>query len=135
LLWVEGWRSAIRNSASQEKTVVSTVGEVVRDLLIFIGALTVLLLGLILVIAKMRDDHPLKRLLKALGYRFGATVLAGAVAIPIEPIPGLDVIYDIGAPLLLLLYWISFFKNAGAMMSPPTVSQPPAPSRRSRIAS
>ena len=111
--------------------MVSTVGEVVRDLLIFIDALTVLLLGLIFVIANMRDAHPLKRLPKALGYRFGATVLAGALAIPIEPVPGLDVIYDIRAPLLLLLDWISFFKNARAMLSRPPVSQPPAPRKGS----
>ena len=92
--------------------MVATVGEVVRDLLIFIGALTVLLLGLIFVIAKMREDHPLKRFLKALGYRLGATVLAGAVAIPIEPIPGLDVFYDIGVPILLIWYWFTFFRDS-----------------------
>ena len=49
----------------------------------------------------------------------GATIAAGALAIPIEPIPGLDVLYDIGAPLLLLLYWVSFFKNVRSTMSHP----------------
>jgi len=44
----------------------------------------------------------------------GATIAAGALAIPIEPIPGLDVLYDIGAPLLLLLYWVSFSRMRAA---------------------
>jgi len=32
----------------------------------------------------------------------GATVAAGALAIPVEPIPGLDALYDIGVPIALL---------------------------------
>jgi hypothetical protein len=36
----------------------------------------------------MPDDNPLKRILTALSYRVGATAAAGAVAIPIEPMPG-----------------------------------------------
>ncbi|MDQ6701714.1 MAG: hypothetical protein M3Z96_00670 [Pseudomonadota bacterium] len=37
-----------------------------------------------------------------MSYRVGATFAAGVVAIPIEPIPGLDVLYDIGVPILLI---------------------------------
>jgi hypothetical protein len=93
--------------------VLSTITEIIRDLLIFVAAMTALLVVLILVIARMPRDNPLKRLLTALSYRIGATAAAGALAIPIEPIPGFDVLYDIGAPVLLLVYWISFFRNAG----------------------
>jgi hypothetical protein len=100
--------------------VLSTLAEVLRDIFIVIGVMTALLVVLIVLIAKMRADNPLKRLLKALSYRMGATIAAGALAIPIEPIPGLDVLYDIGAPLLLLLYWVSFFKNARSTMSYPS---------------
>ena len=60
----------------------------------------------------MPDGNPLKRVLTALSYRIGATAAAGLLAIPIEPIPGLDVLYDIGIPVALIIYWVSFFKNA-----------------------
>jgi hypothetical protein len=99
--------------------VLSTIGDIVRDLLIFVAVMTALLITLIVVVSKMPADNPLKRVLTALCYRLGATAAVGAAAIPIEPIPGLDVLYDIGAPVLLLLYWISFFRNAGRMMSTP----------------
>jgi len=99
---------------------LSTIAEIFRDLFIVVGVLTALLVVIILVIARMRADNPLKRLLRALSYRMGATIVAGVLAIPIEPIPGLDVLYDLGAPLLLLIYWLSFFKNAGRMVSGPS---------------
>lgn len=106
---------------------LSTLAEIFRDLLIFIAAMIALFVLLIVVIATLRRDNPLKRLLIALAYRVGATAAAGALAIPIEPIAGLDALYDIGVPLLLLLYWISFFKNARRTMSDPSarVPQPP----------
>jgi hypothetical protein len=102
---------------------LGTVGRILQDIFIVIGVMTALLVVIIVVIARMRTDTALKRLLKALSYRMGATIAAGALAIPIEPIPGLDVVYDIGAPALLLLYWFSFFKNAGRTMSDPPVRQ------------
>jgi hypothetical protein len=95
--------------------VLSTIGDIFRDLLIFVAVMTALLVGLLVVIARMPADNPLRRLLTALCLRLGATAAAGAVAIPVEPIPGLDAIYDVAVPILLLLYWISFFRNAARM--------------------
>jgi hypothetical protein len=106
---------------------LSTLAEIFRDLFIFIAAMIALLVLLIVVIATLRRDNPLKRLLIALAYRVGATAAAGALAIPIEPIAGLDALYDIGAPLLLLLYWASFFKNARRAMSDPSARAPQPP--------
>ena len=100
--------------------VLSTIAEVIRDLLIFVAAMAALLVVLIVAIALMPERNPLKRLLTALSLRVGATVAAGLVAIPLEPTPGVDVLYDIGAPLVLLLYWVSFFRNAGRTMSDPS---------------
>jgi hypothetical protein len=37
---------------------------------------------------------------------------AGALAVPLEPIPGVDVLYDVGIPLLLIWYWFTFFKDS-----------------------
>jgi len=105
--------------------VLSAIGEIFRDLLIFVVAMTALLIVLIVVISRMPDENPLKRVLTALSYRVGATAVAGLVAIPVEPIPGLDVLYDFGVPVALIIYWISFFRNASRTMSGPPKQTPP----------
>jgi len=102
--------------------VLSTIAEIIRDLLIFVAVMTGLLVVLIVAVSKMPDSNPLKRLLTALTYRVGATVAAGALAIPIEPIPGVDAMYDLAVPALLIWYWFTFFRDAffrdGSRMSP-----------------
>ena len=86
--------------------------EIIRDLLIFIAVMFALCIVLILVVANLPDENSLKRVLNALTYRVGATLLAGAVAVPVEPIPGLDVLYDVGVPIVLIWYWFTFFRDA-----------------------
>jgi hypothetical protein len=100
--------------------------ELVRDLLIFVVAMFALLIALVIVVSKMPDDSPVKRVLSALSYRVGATVAAGALAIPIEPVPGLDAVYDIGVPIALIWYWFTFFRDATRATANPRHS-PPAP--------
>jgi len=73
-------------------------------------------------VSSLPDHNPLKRILTALSYRMGATVLAGVVAVPVEPIPGLDVIYDLAVPIALIWYWLTFFRDA--VRSPTTASPP-----------
>jgi hypothetical protein len=85
--------------------------ELIRDLLIFIAVMFALCIVLIVVVSKLPDDNPLKRMLTALSYRVGATLAAGAVAIPVEPIPGLDALYDIAVPIALVWYWFTFFRD------------------------
>ena len=97
--------------------VLSAIEAIVRDLLIFVAVMTALLIVLIVVISMLPADNPLKRILTALSYRVGATAAAGALAIPIEPVPGLDALYDIGAPILLLWYWLTFFREIGHIKS------------------
>jgi hypothetical protein len=75
---------------------LSIIAEIIKDLLIFVVVMFALLIALIVIVSKMPEDNPLKRVLTALSYRIGATAAAGLLAIPIEPIPGLDVLYDIG---------------------------------------
>src|SRR5262249_46896783 len=96
-----------------------------------------MLVVLVVTVSKMPDTNPLKRLLTALTYRVGATAAAGALAIPIEPIPGLDAAYDVAVPLLLLWYWFTFFWDVvfrdgrrsspasppGAPRSPPAIGR------------
>ena len=86
--------------------------EIIRDLLVFIAVMFALCIVLVVVISKLPDDNPLKQVLTALSYRLGATLAAGAVAIPLEPIPGLDALYDIAVPVALLWYWFTFFRDA-----------------------
>jgi hypothetical protein len=92
--------------------MLATIMEIIRDLLIFVAVMFALSIVLIVVISKLPDDNPLKRILTALSYRLGATRAAGAVAIPIELIPGLDVLYDIAVPIALIWYWFTFFRDA-----------------------
>jgi hypothetical protein len=108
--------------------VLSSIAEIIRDLLIFVVAMTALLIVLIVVVSKMPDTNPLKRLLTALSYRLGATVAAGAVAIPLEPIPGIDTLYDVGVPIALVWYWFTFFRDAYRMHANQSrVDQQPPP--------
>jgi hypothetical protein len=92
--------------------MLSTIAEIIRDLLIVVGVIAVLLVALVVVVSKMPNTNPLKRVLTALCYRLGATLAAGAVAIPLEPIPGIDLLYDVGVPIVLIWYWYTFFRDA-----------------------
>ncbi len=103
---------------------LSSIAEIVRDLLVFVAVMVASLIALILIASRMPDDNPLKRILWAVSYRVGATAAAGMLAIPIEPIPGLDAVYDIGVPLALAIYWISLFRDVTRQGSRP------APRRR-----
>jgi hypothetical protein len=106
-----------------DTTTWATIEEIFRDLLIFVAFMAVLLVALIVIISMLPPDNPLKRTLTALSYRVGATAAAGALAIPIEPIPGLDAVYDIGAPILLIWYWYTFFRNLGRNKFPTPVQE------------
>jgi hypothetical protein len=91
---------------------LNAVERIIRDLLIFVVAMTVVLGALLVIISRMPNDNPLKRVLVALSCRVGATAAAGMLVIPATPIPGLDAVIDIGAPIALLWYWWTFFRDA-----------------------
>jgi hypothetical protein len=93
-------------------TILSTLAAIVQDLLIFAGAMAVLLVVTLVVISRLPAENPLKRVLVAFSLRLAATLGAGVLAIPLEPIPGIDAVYDIAAPVILVLYWITFFRSA-----------------------
>jgi hypothetical protein len=46
--------------------MLSTIAEIIRDLLIFIGVIAALLIALLVVVSKMPNTNPLKRILTAL---------------------------------------------------------------------
>jgi hypothetical protein len=101
----------------------ATIEHIFRDLLIFVAVMTALLIALIVIVSYLPDDNPLKRVLSALSYRVGATAAVAALALPIEPIPGLGEVYDVGAGILLLWYWYTFFREMRAK-SPVRAAQP-----------
>ena len=92
--------------------MLSTIADIIRDLLIFVGVIAALLIALIIVVSMLPTTNPLKRLLTALCYRLGATLAAGAIAVPLEPVLGIDLLYDIGVPIVLIWYWYTFFRDA-----------------------
>ena len=53
--------------------MLATIMEIIRDLPIFVAVMFALC---IVVISRMPDDNPLKRILTALSYRLGATLAA-----------------------------------------------------------
>jgi hypothetical protein len=46
--------------------MLSTIAEIIRDLLIFVGVVAALLIALVVVVSKMPNTNPLKRILTAL---------------------------------------------------------------------
>ena len=60
--------------------MLSTIAEVIRDLLIFVGVIAALLVALVVAVSKMPNTNPLKRVLTALCYRLGATLGQGAAS-------------------------------------------------------
>lgn len=107
---------------------MESIVELIRDLLIFVVVMSGLLIVFIVIVSNMPDDNPLKRILSALSYRVGATVAAGMIAIPIEPIPGLDTLYDFAVPIALIWYWSTFFREGVRTLSGrPPPSSPPGP--------
>jgi hypothetical protein len=97
--------------------IATLIAEIAKDLLIFIGAMVVLFVVLIAIIANLPAGNPAKRILVALCYRVAAMLGAGIIAIPVEPIPGIDVVYDAAAAIALVIYWITFFTTAAKILS------------------
>ena len=49
--------------------MLSTIAEIIRDLLIFVGGIATLRIALIVVVSTLQNTNPLKRVLTALCYR------------------------------------------------------------------
>ena len=45
--------------------MISTIAEIIRDLLIFVGVIAVMLVALVAVVTRLPDTNPLKRVLSA----------------------------------------------------------------------
>jgi hypothetical protein len=78
-------------------------------LVVSVVALVALILVLIVVVAHL-PGSPMKEILAALARRIGATAAISLLAAPLEPIPGVDVLYDAAGAVFLAIYWFGIFK-------------------------
>jgi hypothetical protein len=91
-------------------------------LVISVAALVALTLVLLVIVAHL-PGSPLKEILAALAKRIGATAAVALLAAPLEPIPGVDVLYDAAGVMLLAIYWFGIFKAIAAALKLRAVAQ------------
>jgi hypothetical protein len=97
-------------------------------LVISVAALVALTLVLIVIVAHL-PGSPLKEILVAVAKRIGATAALSLLAVPLEPIPGVDVVYDAAGLVFLAIYWLSIVKIvAKALRSRTPATSGPEPS-------
>jgi hypothetical protein len=82
-------------------------------LVISAAALVALTLVLIVIVAHL-PGSPLKEILAALARRIAATAVISLLAVPLEPIPGVDALYDAAGVVFLAIYWLGIFKAIAA---------------------
>jgi len=100
-----------------------------QTLVLCVAGLIALTMVLFVVVMNMKSN-PLRDVLTSLLWRLGVTAGVAAVAVPVQPIPGVDGAYDVGSALLLAIYWLGFLRDAYLAMrgggSPPRGGEPPA---------
>ena len=79
------------------------------SVLCFTGLIVVSILFLLIVLRM--PPSSLKKLLTSLLWRLAASVGVGIIAIPLQPIAGVDVVFDFGSMVVLSLYWYGFFED------------------------
>ncbi len=75
------------------------------------------LLVLLLVLVNYLPKSPLRDIIGALTMRIGATAAVAVIAIPVQPIVGIDGIYDIASSVFLLCYWLLLIKDIRKALS------------------
>ena len=84
-------------------------------LVIAVASLIALSLVLLVIVAHL-PRSPLKEILAALVRRIGATAAISLLAAPLEPIPGIDVLYDAAGLVFLVFYWFDMFNAIAAAL-------------------
>ena len=97
--------------------ILHDVGEKMSEFFGFLKVLVLCVAGLIalvvllLVLVNYLPKSPLRDVIGALTARIGATAAVAAIAIPVQPILGVDGIYDIVSSILLIGYWLLLIKD------------------------
>jgi hypothetical protein len=90
---------------------MDTVGEIVRGLLIFVGAMFVLLVVLVVIVSKMPRENPLRLTLAALARRVAATWGLALIDIPATAMQPIGDVWDLATLIFLAYYWYTFFRD------------------------
>ena len=69
------------------------------------------LLAILIVLVNYLPRSPLRDVLGAVTKRIGATVVVSMIAIPVQPILGIDGIYDLASSAFLLCYWLLLIRD------------------------
>jgi hypothetical protein len=72
---------------------------------------------LLVVLVNYLPRSPLRDVLGAVTKRIGATAAVTMIAIPIQPIVGVDGIYDTVSTIFLLCYWLLLIKDIQKALS------------------
>lgn len=90
---------------------MDTIADIIKYLLIFVGAMAVLFLALIVIISRLPAGNPLRLTLSALARRVGATWGLALIDIPATAMQPLGDVWDIGTLFFLAYYWYTFFRD------------------------
>ena len=69
------------------------------------------LLAILIVLVNYLPRSPLRDVLGAVTKRIGATVMVSIIAIPVQPVLGIDGIYDLASTAFLLCYWFLLIRD------------------------
>ena len=78
---------------------------------------------LLLVILSFLPYNPVQLLLKGIAKRLALTAAVALVGVPLQPVPGLDEIYDIVGLILVGLYWFSLFRPGQPIHGMPLITR------------
>jgi hypothetical protein len=90
---------------------MDTLTEVIKYLLIIVGALFLLAIVLVVVISKLSAHNPLRLMLTALTRRVAATAGIALIDIPATAMQPIADVWDIGTLIFLAYYWYTFFRD------------------------
>src|SRR5258708_4788200 len=106
------------------------MAEFFKVIVISIVAVIALCMIFAVVVSCLPEHNPLRRVLSALLFRFGATAAVMVVDVPALGVPVLGEVFDLVTVGLLIWYWVSFFKEARDALSPPPPFSWPENDRR-----
>ena len=75
------------------------------------------LLVILIVLVNYLPRSPLRDVLGAVTKRIGATVALAIIAVPVQPILGIDGIYDLASSAFLLCYWFLLIRDIRKALS------------------
>jgi len=90
---------------------MDTIGDIIKYLLIFMGAMFVLLLVVLAILWKLSPTHPWRLVLAALARRLAATWGVALIDIPATALQPLGDVWDVGTLIFLAYYWYTFFRD------------------------